>query len=135
MALICDTGPLVAAADRSDPHHERCAALIADTQERLVVPFCVLVEVEYHLRPWAGAFENLLADFDRGALELLDVPTRWLLRAGQLLSRYRDLKLGLVDATVLAATEMLGEPKVATLDHRHFSVVRPAHVEALTLLP
>ena len=47
----------------------------------------------------------------------------------------RDLPLGLVDATVVAATEMLGEPKLATLDHRHFAVVRPAHVDALTLLP
>jgi hypothetical protein len=36
---------------------------------------------------------------------------------------------------VIAASEMLDEPKVATLDHRRFSVVRPDHVDALTLLP
>jgi hypothetical protein len=30
---------------------------------------------------------------------------------------------------------MLAEPKLATLDRRHFSVVRPAHAEALTILP
>jgi hypothetical protein len=36
---------------------------------------------------------------------------------------------------VLAAVERLGEPKLATLDHRHFSVMRPRHVEALELLP
>jgi uncharacterized protein len=40
-----------------------------------------------------------------------------------------------LDATAIAASEMLDEPKVATLDHRHFTVVRPAHVEALTLVP
>jgi len=36
---------------------------------------------------------------------------------------------------VIALTERLALEEVATLDHRHFSVVRPKHVEALTLLP
>ncbi|MBF8266743.1 MAG: hypothetical protein HW388_251 [Dehalococcoidia bacterium] len=27
------------------------------------------------------------------------------------------------------------EPKLATLDHRHFHVLRPRHVDALRLLP
>ena len=53
----------------------------------------------------------------------------------ELVDQYRDLQLGLVDATVMAATEMLGETKLATLDHPHFGVVHPAHTEALTLLP
>ncbi len=135
MALIVDTGPLVALLDATDPDHERCAELLAQTSERRLVPVCVLVEAEYLLRPHPPALAALLADFDSGAFELLDLPTRWLLRSGELVERYRDLPLGLVDATVIAATEMLGETKVATLDQRHFSVVRPAHTDALTLLP
>jgi predicted nucleic acid-binding protein len=100
-----------------------------------MVPVCVLVEVEYLLRPWPRAFAALLAELDSGSLELLDLPRRWLLRAGELLDRYRDLSLGLVDATVLAATEMLEEPKLATLDRRHFHAVKPAHCATLQLLP
>ena len=42
---------------------------------------------------------------------------------------------GFVDCAVLAVTERLGEPKVATLDRRHFGVMRPRHVDALELLP
>jgi hypothetical protein len=68
-------------------------------------------------------------------LDLLDLPLRWLVRAGELVDRYRHLPFGLVDATVVAASEMLEEPKLATLDHRHFGVVQPRHVSALTLLP
>jgi uncharacterized protein len=34
-----------------------------------------------------------------------------------------------------ACVERLGETKLATLDHRHFSIVRPAHVKHLQLLP
>lgn len=135
MALIFDTGPLVALLDLSDPDHERCAALAGSTRERRLVPVCVLVEVEYMLRPWPRAFAGLLADVERGAFELLDLPKRWLLRAGELVERYRENSLGLVDATVIAAAEMLDEPKLATLDHRHFSRVRPCHCDALRLLP
>lgn len=135
MALILDTGPLVALLDASDPDHERCAELIRDSNERRVVPVYVLVEVEYMLRPWPEAFTALLAELELGSMELLELPKRWLLHAGELLERYRDLSLGLVDATVLAATEMLEETKLATLDHRHFHAVKPAHCEALRLLP
>jgi hypothetical protein len=34
-----------------------------------------------------------------------------------------------------AVGERLGEPKLATLGHRHFGLLRPRHVEALRLLP
>lgn len=121
--------------DATDPDHGRCADLLQGSTEPRVVPVFVLVEVEYLVRQWPEAFPALLADFETGALELVDLPPRWLKRAGELVARYRDLSLGLVDASVIAASEMLDEPKVATLDHRHFTVVRPAHVDALTLLP
>ena len=135
MALILDTGPLVALLDATDPDHKRCTDLIQGSSEQRLVPVCVLVEVEYLLRPWPGAFAALLKEFGDGSLELLELPRRWLLRAGELLDRYQSLSLGLVDATVLAATEMLDEPKLATLDHRHFHTVRPAHCASLQLLP
>jgi predicted nucleic acid-binding protein len=45
------------------------------------------------------------------------------------------MRLGFVDCAVLAVVERLGEAKLATLDHRHFAAVRPAHRKALTLLP
>ena len=135
MALIIDTGPLVSLLDATDPDHDRCTQLLQDTNEERVVPTGVLVEVEYLLRPWPDAFSALLSDFAAGGFELLELPLQWVLRAGELLERYRDLHLGLVDASVVAATEMLDEPKLATLDRRHFAVIRPAHTAALTLLP
>jgi uncharacterized protein len=135
VALIVDAGPLVALLDATDPDHERCESLLQGTDEPRVVPVCVLVEVEYIVRPWPAAFGALVAEFDRGALELLDLPVRWLVRAAELVGSYAELPLGLVDATVIAAAEMLEERKVATLDRCHFSVVRPVHASALTLVP
>ncbi|QGH70750.1 hypothetical protein GCE65_15545 [Pseudactinotalea sp. HY158] len=53
----------------------------------------------------------------------------------ELVARYRDLPLGTVDASVVATAERLDISEIATVDRRHFTVVRPAHVDAFTLLP
>lgn len=71
----------------------------------------------------------------RGALVIEDLVAQDYERVEELLGTYDDLKVGFVDCAVLAVVERLGEPKVATLDHRHFGVMRPRHVEALRLLP
>jgi predicted nucleic acid-binding protein len=52
-----------------------------------------------------------------------------------LVETYIDLPLGIVDAAVIAIAERLRLTEIATLDHRHFNVVRPKHVQAFTLLP
>ena len=51
------------------------------------------------------------------------------------LSRYADLPLGTTDAAVITIAERLDIAEVATLDRRHFTVVRPRHATAFTLLP
>ena len=51
-------------------------------------------------------------------------PSDWL-RIAELVARYHDLPLGTVDASVVAAAERLRVTDIATLDRRHFSVVRP----------
>jgi len=55
--------------------------------------------------------------------------------AARLPYTYADQDLGFVDAAVWAVVERLREPRVATLDRRHFSVLRPRRVDALELLP
>ncbi|MGZ5431612.1 MAG: hypothetical protein ACXW31_10840 [Thermoanaerobaculia bacterium] len=58
----------------------------------------------------------------------------WI-RIAQLVARYHDLPLGTVDASVVTLAERLDIGVVATLDRRHFTVVRPSHVPAFELLP
>ena len=58
----------------------------------------------------------------------------WL-RIAELVWTYRDLSLGTVDASVVAAAERLGAGEVATLDRRHFGTVKPRHVDAFELVP
>jgi len=137
LALILDTGPLLAALDAADPDHRRCAALITEAAEDRVVPTLVLAELDYwcHKRLSANAWLTFLDDLLAGAYRA-EAPTETdLARCRALQGDYVDLELGVVDASVIALAERLGEPKLATLDRRHFGAVRPAHVEAFELLP
>jgi uncharacterized protein len=137
MALVVDTGVLYAALDRSDRAHTACRALLDGCTERIVLPGPILPEVDYwvakHLG--AGVMVALLRDIRRGAFEIEDPAPVDYERIASILDRYSDLDVGFVDAAVLAMVERLGEPKLATLDRRHFGALRPRHVEALELLP
>jgi len=132
-----DTGPLFAAMDVADPDHVACRDLLRDTNERLIVTMPVLVETEWlsDSRLGVGAFDLLLASVADGGLTLHDLDLEGWSRIRELRIRYSDRLLGMVDASVIVAAEHLGEEKIATLDHRHFRVVRPSHVPSFTLLP
>lgn len=83
----------------------------------------------------AEAEARFLVDLAVGTFAVDPVPASDWLRIADLVRRYRDLPLGTVDASVVAAAERLGIVEVATLDRRHFSVVRPAHAAGFELLP
>lgn len=137
MALILDTGPLYASLDRSDADHGVCRRLIEAAAEPLIVPAPVLVEVDYwiHQRLHPGVLVGLLDDIADGAYAFEDLLPQNYRGVRELCDRYADADIGLVDAAVLAIVERLNEAKLATLDRRHFGLLRPPHVDALTLLP
>jgi uncharacterized protein len=138
--IVCDTGPLVAAAIKNDAHHRECVDLFTAlhlASRRILVPGTVVAEVGYLLARDGGSrveaqFVTSLADGTLWPVELTREDYR---RAGELMRTYQSPPLGTTDATVIAACERLGLSEVATLDRRHFGVVRPRHVETLTLLP
>jgi hypothetical protein len=65
----------------------------------------------------------------------VDVAARDYPRIRTPCDRYSESDIGFVDAAVMAIVERLDEPKLATLDHRHFGLLRPGHRESLELLP
>ncbi len=78
---------------------------------------------------------RFLGDLADGAFHVEPVAAADWIRIAELVARYRNLPLGTVDASVTATAERLGIREIATLDRRHFSVVRPNHVDAFTLVP
>ncbi|MCB1030264.1 MAG: PIN domain-containing protein [Acidimicrobiales bacterium] len=134
--LLLDTNILVAAADRSTPEYERCVAVL-DSDTDLIVSTPVVVEtawmIESRLGPEAeAAFVNSVA---AGELRVVDLSEADWTRCRDLITQYADLRLGLVDASVVVLAERFGLETIATLNHRDFAVVRPAHRDSLTLIP
>lgn len=137
MALICDTGPLYALMDRDDDDHDVCTQLLERPTERLVIPAPVVVEVEWltSARLGAKAVDQFLGAVEAGEFDVEELGSRDYARIRTLCRTYADLGLGLVDASVVAVAERLGESRIVTLDRRHFGVVRPQHGGAFELLP
>jgi uncharacterized protein len=133
--LILDTGPLVAALDRDDQDHQRCAELLATVSGPLRVPGPVLTEVCYLLERQRGSgVEALfLRALAMEELHLVAVTAADLSQMAELVTTCADLPLGAVDASVLA--ERLDDLDVATLDRRHFTILRPSRGRVLTLHP
>jgi predicted nucleic acid-binding protein len=101
------------------------------------VPILVVTEVASLLGTRVGVATEVRFLGDLAAGELVPehvAPADWL-RIAELVAAYRDLPLGAVNASIIAASERLGVRMIATLDRRHFSVVRPAHVPGFDFLP
>lgn len=135
--LIVDTGVIVAAADRTDRHHAASAAIIRDDPGPLVTTALVIAEAAYLLDRELGpdaeaALYTSIMDEDL-TIEHLG-PNDWT-RIRELVTTYADLRLGGTDASLVAIGERLAVTRVATLNRRHFTVVRPAHCDALDLIP
>lgn len=137
MALILDTGPLLAFFDQADEAHQAARRLFRDTREPLVIPAPVLVELDYwiHERLRPEHLSLLMLDIVRGIYRVEALEFQDYVRVSELVDEYARMDIGFVDAAVLAIVERLGEPKLATLDRRHFGVMKPRHVLSLQLLP
>jgi predicted nucleic acid-binding protein len=135
--LIIDTGVIVAAADRNDSHHNESVELIQQAPGPLVTTGLVIAECAYliqrQLGPIAEAtiYQSIVDD----SLQIEMLQRQDWIRIGDLVTTYADLPLGGTDASVIAIAERLGQTRIATLDHRHFSVVRPASGQAFELAP
>jgi len=132
-----DAGPLYAYVDADDRHHQASLRLLLDHPGPLLVPILVITEVAYLIgsRLAVEAEVRFLGDLAAGELTVEPVAAGDWLRIAELVGRYRDLPLGTVDASVVAAAERLDIIEIATLDRRHFGVVRPAHASTFEILP
>ena len=135
--LVVDTGPLVATADRADKDHAACRALLEGDVGPLITTGMVIAEAAYlidrQLGPQAEA--ALYASIISGQLEVANLGQRDWERIRELVSTYADLRLGGTDASVITLAERLGTTRIATLNRRHFTVVRPGHADAFELVP
>lgn len=102
-----------------------------------MVPILVVTEVAHLIGTRMGVETEIrfLGDLASGELVTEPVAAADWIRIAELVGAYRDLPLGTVDASLVATAERLQIETVATLDRRHFSVVRPTNAAAFALIP
>jgi len=122
-ALICDTGALLDYLVRGAPDHTLFREAI-DAARARYVPGLVLAEMDYFLRGERAAMRTFMADVSAGAFTYAPAAPSHLVRAMRIDEDYADLRLGLVDATIVALSEQLGVRRIATRDVRHFAAIR-----------
>lgn len=125
MPLLLDTGILYAYYDRKDAWHDAARDLIERESGPLLLPTPVIPEVDHLLGSRLGSraqsvFYQSLVERDFLAVNL---PQEGYERVLDLNRRYKDLRLGFVDASVLALAEQLGIGRIGTTDRRHFTAV------------
>lgn len=138
--IVVDTGPLVALASPNDTHHTACRTWFDAVPARrdLLIPAPVIAEACYLVERFGGPEVEavFLDDLAAGAFGTVTGPMpEDISRMAQLVRRYASLPLGGTDACVVAVAERVKAHQVATVDRRHFAVVRPHHVDAFELLP
>ena len=123
--IVADTGAMIALFDRSDRHHEAVRRLYEDDPDAWLLPWAVLPEIDYLVATHLGArAQDLsLADVSSGAFIVEWGRQEDLAAAERLCRRYKTLRLGLVDAIVIATAERLRAEAIATLDLKHFGAV------------
>jgi predicted nucleic acid-binding protein len=137
VALVADSGALYALYDSRDKHHKVVRAAVMAETGAILVPVAILAEIDYLLRTRLGqrAEERFLEGVLGGSFTLCPFLLEDAAEVRELLVKYRDLDLGLADASVIAAAERMGVKRILTVDARDFQAVRTRRGEMFELVP
>jgi predicted nucleic acid-binding protein len=123
--ILVDTSGLLAATFPDQKKHPECFAILRSTYPRILSPF-VLAELDYLAHKEGGVEAELmiLEDVRRGAYELATFGVEDVAEALSTIDKYRDLNVGLADASIVVLANRRHCTDVLTLDERHFRALR-----------
>jgi len=135
--MICDTSGLIAAYGQDRSRERRVIDVLqADAQSLVLSPF-ILAELDYLVasRSGVGAELKVLEDVANGIYRLAEFTPRDVAQAAELVTQYKDLNIGLADASIVVLAARYNTTRVLTFDQRHFRAMKPLHAASFTLLP
>ena len=137
MALVIDANCLVCYVDADEPRHEDVTALMRAERQTLVTTELAVAEADYLILHRLGIDAELafLTDLAEGTFIVDRLDRRELVDAQQVVARYRDLRLGLADASLVVLAARYSTTRILTLDERAFRAVTPLQGGAFTVLP
>jgi hypothetical protein len=135
VAILVDTGPLVAIASARDQHHQLCVEQLWLLQPPLLTCWPEITEAAWLLRHQPSAVNRLLGSFGVGFLRMLMLDDKAPSWVATFLKRYRKMGAQIADAALVYLAEREGIDTVFTLDRRDFLVYRLGNGRSLRILP
>ena len=135
--ILLDTSGLLSALFMDQQHHAACGRILLDAEPpRILSPF-VLAEADYLVHKFGGAKaeELLLEEVARGVFELAMFTASDVEEAREIVMKYRDLALGLADASLVVLARHYDCRDILTLDLRHFRALRVSGRRGFRILP
>ena len=135
--IICDTSGLMAAYEHEGAREEQVTGVLnAEAQSLILSPF-VLAELDYLMtsRSGVGGELRMLEYVASGVYRLAEFTPRDIGQAAEVVRQYKDLNIGLADASIVVLADRYSTTRVLTFDQRHFRAMKPLHAASFTLLP
>jgi predicted nucleic acid-binding protein len=135
--IVLDSSAMFAALVRTELHHERASAALEQEEPPFVLSPFVLCELDYLLATSVGTTTELalLDEVSSGAYELAAFDGDDVAEARRVIDRYRDLEIGLADASIVVLSKHFQTNRVFTLDERHFRALRGADSRPFVVVP
>ena len=137
MALVVDAGALYAQADADEPRHAEVARVLRSERELLVTTELAVAEADYLILDRLGPDVELafIEDLISGTFVVECLSSDEFDHARGVVERYRDLRLGLADASLVVLAERHQTARILTFDERAFRAVAPLQGGSFTILP
>lgn len=121
----------------ADRHRGRIAELLSSEPDLLILSPFVLAELDYLISTRAGpqAELKILGDVAAGIYTLAEFDRVDVGQAAEVVERYKDMRIGLTDASLVILAAKYGTTRLLTLDEKHFRAIRPLGGNAFTILP
>lgn len=135
--ILLDTSGLLAALFDDQRHHEECAEVLRNAEGPLILSPFVLAETDYLIQKYAGVKAEImfLEDVERGAYKLVNFIHDDMQNMRVMVTRYKDLNIGIADASLIVLADRFDCRDVLTLDIRHFRATRPTTKKSFRILP
>ncbi len=134
-SVLVDTGPIVAILSESDEHHDVCVEQLQHITGPLLTCWPVLTEAAWLLQAHPRAVGLLLSSFNGGPFELASLDKSDLPGIAAILTKYKDLRMQLADASLVHLANREGIETVFTLDRRDFGVLRLLRGRKVRVIP
>ena len=135
--ILLDTSGLLSLFVAAETGHEHVVRAFEQEQPPFLISPFVLAELDYLVASRGGATAELAAlrELCSGAYDLVGFDAGDLAQATNVIERFRDLSIGLTDASIVVLAGRFGTERVLTLDERHFRALRTPSGGTFTLLP